>query len=107
MSLPIPHEDMRRWHAELVRIERDAGGEMFMGLPDRWYEPTTYGCRGGHVSHAYLKSEESGNVCLECGEGVWLICPEFKKDEQLKVALDLFVTTIGNPNLSSGAGGAV
>jgi len=95
MSL-ISEEQFAEWRAKLVSIEEEAGAEMFMRLPDRWYEEgPTWGCQNGHVSHMYIKSEEKGALCQECMTPVWLICPEFKSDEQLATALDLYGTTIG------------
>ena len=52
-------------------------GERFMGLPDRWFDSPRWRCRNGHVSIRYLKSEAVGaDLCLACGEYVWLTFPE-------------------------------
>lgn len=64
-----------------------AGEEMFLGVPDAWYEPRpNYGCNNGHVSRAYLKSEERGNLCLECQKPLYII-PQGYTDETLTAAL--------------------
>lgn len=62
-----------------IIIDADAKekGERFMGLPCRWYDAgPKWRCANGHVSTRYLKSEESGNVCLACHGQLWLTFPE-------------------------------
>ena len=67
-----------------VEKEKQAGKEMFMGLPDHWYEPPRWRCKNDHISGMYLKSEAiGGNVCLECHAFVHLTFPE-DKDGPLK-----------------------
>ncbi len=54
---------------------RDAqiAGELFMGLPDAWYDDVTWVCESGHISRRYLKSEALGsNVCLACHKPIVL-----------------------------------
>lgn len=51
-------------------------GELFMGLPDAWYEHPTWACENGHISHLYLKSERLGDVCLACRKPIVLIPPD-------------------------------
>ena len=52
------------------------GEEMFMGLPDRWYEEgPKWRCDNGHILTMYIKSEEKGPICT-CGAGIWLTFPE-------------------------------
>ena len=59
--------------------EKLAGALMFMGVPDRWYEPMHFRCINEHISTMYLKSEAArANLCLECGEPVELTFPEDK-----------------------------
>lgn len=66
---------------------RAEGAEFFMELPDSWYEPRpTYGCENGHVSHAYLKSEGRGNLCLSCHCQIALL-PGHYTDTTLAAAL--------------------
>lgn len=61
--------------------------EMFLGIPDAWYEPSpVWGCDNGHVSRRYLKSEERGCLCLECHKNVAII-PQGYTDESLTLAL--------------------
>jgi len=57
-------------------------GPRFLGLPDRWYENPRWRCREGHVSIRYLKAEGIGDLCLACGEYVWLTFPEDKEEEE-------------------------
>ncbi len=73
---------LRVWQEEKIKLELDAGGEEFMGLPDRWYEPRpTYRCSTGHISRTYLKSEELGyNACLACYEPLVMTFPEDNED---------------------------
>lgn len=65
-----------------MRIQYQMSGRlMFMGLPDEWYEPVTYACENGHISHRYLKSEAIGkNVCLGCMKDIYL-CPNISEIE--------------------------
>jgi len=64
---------------------RSSGESMFMGLPDAWYEPTTYADVSGHISHSYLKSEEKGNVCLDCQKPLFLVPPQTTEEEVKKI----------------------
>jgi hypothetical protein len=51
--------------------------EMFMGVPDRWFEGKKFRCVNGHVSTTLLKSEAlGGTVCLSCQGHVMLTFPE-------------------------------
>jgi rubrerythrin len=55
---------------------KDSGEEMFMGLPDRWYEEgPKWRCDNGHILTMYIKSERHGPIC-SCGAGIWLTFPE-------------------------------
>lgn len=64
-----------------------AGINIFMGIPDTWFEPqVTFCCENGHVSHRFLKSEERGDLCLACFKSV-RICPPDTNEEQLKSIL--------------------
>lgn len=83
---------MSRWTA-LVQLQEEeidkailAGQEMFMGLPDAWYEPPTWGCENGHVMHRYVKSEENGPICPACHRPIVLL-PSHYTDETLRAAL--------------------
>lgn len=70
-------------HARLLalrRAEEATGVEMFMKIPDRWYEKPRWRCQNDHVSVMYLKSEAAGrDLCLECYEPVYLSFPEDKE----------------------------
>jgi hypothetical protein len=57
--------------------EEAAGNEMFMGIPDRWYEKPHWRCINEHVSTMYLKSQE-GDLCLKCYEPLRMTFPEDK-----------------------------
>ena len=68
---------------------RGAGEEFFLEIPDSWYEPVpTYGCEHGHASRRYLKSEEHGKLCLECGKRIVMLPIAYDTDERLSAALD-------------------
>lgn len=49
--------------------------ELFMGIPDSWWDDPTWLCGNGHVSKRYLKSEKRGSLCLACGEPVKICAP--------------------------------
>lgn len=71
-----------------IEAARAAGEEFFLGIPDAWYEPSpTYGCDSGHVSRRFLKSEESGCLCLECHQSIAIIPHKYDTDENLSAAL--------------------
>lgn len=74
--------------AEILKAEK-AGEDFFLDLPDAWYEPhPNYGCNNGHASSRYLKSEQKGCVCLECGFPVVLLPGKYNTDEALTKALE-------------------
>jgi len=77
-------ERLVTWRDTLAEQEAASGAEMFMGLPDKWYEPPTFACENGHISKRYLKSETSGDVCLACGKRVYLV-PRITEEELAKV----------------------
>ena len=84
---------MNEKYLKLVKYQQDkiyraslAGEEMFLGIPDRWYEPVTFGCENGHISRRYLKSEDHGSLCLACQSPV-VIIPNIS-EEALKVILE-------------------
>lgn len=59
--------------------EKAEGHEMFLGIPDRWMEAPLWRCSNEHVSSMYLKSESAKrDLCLECGEPVFMTFPEDK-----------------------------
>lgn len=67
------------WYAPIeaaMEAEKAAGEPMFMGFPDRWFDRSLYRCKNDHVSRTFLKSEEHGDRCLACMEGVRLTFPE-------------------------------
>lgn len=68
--------------ARLRKEAQTAGEPMFLGIPESWYEAGKWGCRNGHVSTTYLKSEaRGGSVCLACFEPVMLIHPATTEPE--------------------------
>lgn len=73
------------WRDTKIEEARRNGAEMFMGLPDSWYEPPTWACANGHVSARYLKSERKcAGVCLACQERVWLV-PKITEPELAQI----------------------
>jgi hypothetical protein len=60
-------------------------GPKFMNIPDAWYEDRHWFCTNGHVSSAFLKSEERGDRCLGCREPV-LLGPPIGEDEFARLA---------------------
>jgi hypothetical protein len=74
-----------------------AGEPLFLGVPDKWFEPhPLFGCDGGHVSRRYLKAEGrhkagdgkyyTGNLCFVCYRPIALI-PHGYTDDTLQAAL--------------------
>jgi hypothetical protein len=64
---------LRARQAHLIAAD---GGELFMGLPDRWLDDPHWRCANGHVSRRFLSSEVRGDLCLACQTPVLLTCPE-------------------------------
>ena len=64
---------------DLRLAEAAAGAEMFLSIPDRWYDDPTWRCVNGHISKRYLKTDRGG-TCLACGKPVLLTCPEDKEE---------------------------
>jgi hypothetical protein len=56
---------MREWSLRLAESCEDDGEEMFLGMPDAWYEEHTLFCADGHVSHVSLGTDD-GDRCLSC-----------------------------------------
>jgi len=67
-------DQMRAWRDAAAQEEAEGGAEMFLGKPDRWYEPAHYGCTNGHVSRCILTGD-AGDRCLACLAAVILIPP--------------------------------
>lgn len=67
-----------------------AGLELFLGIPDAWYEPEpNYGCPNGHVSRIYIKHDGGGPThrCPRCFEPVAII-PHGYTDDTLRTMLE-------------------
>lgn len=77
-------ERLVSWRDALAKQEKDSGADMFLGLPDSWYEPATFACENGHISTRYLKSEKLGEVCLACHKPLYLV-PQITEEELAKV----------------------
>lgn len=60
-------------------------GELFIGLPDAWYEKPTWACENGHISHRYLKSEKEGCICLACMKPIVLVPPETTEEKLAEI----------------------
>lgn len=56
-------------------------GELFMDLPDAWYDNPTWACENGHISKRYLKSEKLGDVCLACSKPILLVPTETTEEK--------------------------
>ncbi len=64
------------------------GEELFMGLPDNWYEPNPqWGCENGHLMQSYINSETRGCICPKCMTPIALL-PKVYTEESLKAAID-------------------
>ena len=62
-----------------------ADAELFMGLPDAWYDKPHWVCINGHVSSRYLKTELNGDCCLACCKPVILFAPIAEVQFQLMI----------------------
>ena len=63
--------------------------EFFLSRPDKWYEEPTWVCENLHISDHYLKSEERGDLCLECRKKVRLCPPDTTEKSIAKEISDL------------------
>ena len=61
-------QKLEKWLKEKIEQAKNEGKEMFMGVPDEWYEQGLHCCNNGHIFSSYLKSELKGCVCFECLE---------------------------------------
>lgn len=60
-------EKLEAWIKERIEIAKENGDDMFLSIPEKWYNPIWYCCNNGHVNDSYLKSEMFGGcVCLDC-----------------------------------------
>ena len=75
---------LKKWLASEKNKAIVSKDMMFMGIPDKWYEPYTCCCENGHVSTSYLKSELLGDVCFACKKPVY-ICPLITEEELHKI----------------------
>jgi len=74
----MTQDELRARLQVLKDAEQAAGHEMFLGVPDHWYESPRWRCRKDHVSTMYLKADGRGDLCLECMEPVNMTFPEDK-----------------------------
>lgn len=65
-------------HGEISRMVA-AGGELFMGIPDDWYETRRFACAFGHVSGMVI-SGDAGDRCQACGRPV-VIIPDLTEEQ--------------------------
>lgn len=82
MSEPTPVRLSGNAIIDRARVaERDAGAPMFMGIPERWYDPPHFRCAKGHVSKNFLKAHD-GDRCFACDTFVNITFPEDREDGQ-------------------------
>jgi|GEM_PF-4978626 len=62
----IRQEKLLSWLRGKISLAEAEGKEMFMGVPDEWYETGLHCCNNGHIGKMYLKSEDKGALCLTC-----------------------------------------
>jgi hypothetical protein len=72
----VTYTELRAKLQVMKDAEKASGAEMFLGIPDRWFEPPHWRCTNDHVGGAYLKSEVKGDLCLQCHQPVALTFPE-------------------------------
>jgi len=76
-------EILEEWLNVKIKEAKDNGEEMFLGVPDAWYEQALHCCNNGHINDMYLKSEIKGSVCLTCREPSHIF-PTGVTDEEFK-----------------------
>lgn len=76
----MTHVDLMRAIHAIRKWEGNNGEQMFLEIPDRWYEPHKFRCANGHVSTTVLLSEggQYRDSCLMCHEPAVLTFPEDK-----------------------------
>jgi hypothetical protein len=79
-------EKLEIWLNKRIEKAKEEGKELFMGVPDEWYENPLHCCNNGHINGMYLKSSEKGAVCLTCHEPSHIF-PSDATQEELNVAL--------------------
>lgn len=80
-------ERLEHWLKFKIEKAKEQGEEMFLGVPDNWYENGIHICKNGHLNGMYLKSEMKGAVCIQCYEPSH-ICPANISEEEVDFALN-------------------
>ncbi len=80
-------ERLQDWLKFKIEQAKNNGEEMFMGIPDKWYEDGFHCCNNGHINGMYLKSEMKGAVCMTCQEPSHIF-PSDATKEELNFALN-------------------
>lgn len=81
-------------HGEISRVAA-AGGELFMGIPDDWYEEPRFGCAFGHVARMII-SGSSGDRCQSCGRPMAII-PHMTEAEFEPISASVMKAALENP----------
>lgn len=69
-----------------IQLEKDLGHEMFLHIPDNWFEDYKFGCPNGHVSRMILRcSSGPRDRCLKCHAPTSMIPPSFTEAELSKI----------------------
>lgn len=82
------------WREDLARAAEARGGEMFMGVPDAWFEEPHWFCTLGHVSRVYLRTD-SGARCMAC-HGEALLGPAMTESDFAQVIGGLALKVAGD-----------
>jgi len=75
---------------EQSELARELGLDLFLGVPDLWYEHFTVVCIRGHVSRHVIRSEVHGDMCPECMRPCVMCQPS-----AVEIPLSLAAYTIG------------
>jgi hypothetical protein len=79
-------EKLEIWLNKRIAKAKEDGKEIFMGVPDEWYENPFHFCNNGQINEMYLKSSERGALCLTCYEPSHIF-PSDATQEELNDAL--------------------
>lgn len=71
------------WREDLARAAQSRGDEMFMGVPEAWFDVPHWFCAQGHVSRVYLRTD-SGARCMAC-QGEALLGPAMNEADFAQV----------------------
>jgi len=82
-------ERFEKWIMDRAKEAEKNGEQMFLQVPEAWWEQGLHCCNNGHVNGSYLKSEELGGaVCFNCREKSQIF-PTGLTEEEFKAEMQL------------------